>query len=529
MCEGEEIPYMSHTLCLLYIPFSCTKEWHVLILHCQACAFHPCLPIRSTFQFIPPFSLFSSPHESSKARARDRARGTHQNPPLFPVWHTTSSQLSLTPCFNSKCRKSRLGSPRSWSGSTAMGAFRRSRRPSMASMVFPSSFLFFFYFFIIWLLILISFLQGIRDLQVELPQQKLTIICWADPEKVVKAIKKTRKNATISYSEPPPETAPAPDPTGQEQPPPPHSPNPPPTEAPASNSSPPPMENPQPDTTGSPPSAACDATEEPSPQPTGPGQTEQVHEIHHHPPYSDYGGPWSNYPGAAAYRQEPGLHPEPPLPQPIYVTHSYNTYRPSPHATYAQSYRTYQPPSYVSQYECVGPQQPQAPRYLREHEYTRPQFMSSPPPPPPSQPLAYAAEHEHIRPRPKPSPPPQPPACVREHEHAQTQPKPSPPPPPPPPPPTPSPPLSQPPAYVREHEHVRPQPSPSTPPAQHSPGYAVGHEYIRPLSPSTFVSEYEYYRPPPVYMRYDYEGSNNGNSSIGSMFSDENPNACRIV
>ncbi|TKY54189.1 Copper transport protein ATX1 [Spatholobus suberectus] len=43
-------------------------------------------------------------------------------------------------------------------------------------------------------------IHGIHDLRVDIHRQKLTIIGWADPEQVVKAIKKTKKNATICSS-----------------------------------------------------------------------------------------------------------------------------------------------------------------------------------------------------------------------------------------------------------------------------------------------------------------------------------------
>lgn len=71
-------------------------------------------------------------------------------------------------------------------------------------------------------------LAGIHDFHVDFHRQKLTIIGWADPEKVVRAIKKTKKNAIIcsnielaSPSKPtepePREHAPGPD-EGQPQP-----------------------------------------------------------------------------------------------------------------------------------------------------------------------------------------------------------------------------------------------------------------------------------------------------------------------
>ncbi|KMZ66516.1 putative Copper transport protein [Zostera marina] len=40
--------------------------------------------------------------------------------------------------------------------------------------------------------------KGVHDIQIDMPQQKITVVGKADPEKMVKAIKKTKKIATIS-------------------------------------------------------------------------------------------------------------------------------------------------------------------------------------------------------------------------------------------------------------------------------------------------------------------------------------------
>ncbi|QHO06719.1 hypothetical protein S83_046800 [Arachis hypogaea] len=68
----------------------------------------------------------------------------------------------------------------------------------------------------------------------------------------------------------------------------------------------------------------------------------------------------------------------------------------------------------------------------------------------------------------------------------------------------------------------------------------VTHSY-NAYRPSPYVTEYEYVRLPPRYTHYnkmeyyttrDYNHSyynGNGNGNITSMFSDENPNSCRIV
>ena len=70
----------------------------------------------------------------------------------------------------------------------------------------------------------------------------------------------------------------------------------------------------------------------------------------------------------------------------------------------------------------------------------------------------------------------------------------------------------------------------------YKPSPYVTHSY-KAQKPSPNVTEYEYIRSPPQYTHYSrpehysdyYYNSNNGNGNITSMFSDENPNACRIV
>lgn len=81
-----------------------------------------------------------------------------------------------------------------------MGAFRRSRKHCTESMVRQTKKRVFF-FVLSFLLFLIGFFScsfaGIYDINIDIPEQKLTIIGWADPEIIMKAIKKTRKTATI--------------------------------------------------------------------------------------------------------------------------------------------------------------------------------------------------------------------------------------------------------------------------------------------------------------------------------------------
>lgn len=194
---------------------------------------------------------------------------------------------------------------------------------------------------------------------IDFPQQKVTIIGWADPEKIVKAIKKTRKVATIcAHIEPtdqaaqPSEQAPAEAGTPE-----PDTVNPPPTEASPSPPAeppkdPPPPENPLPPENPPPPETKPSpmATDTNAGKPTGPSSrptdVEEVHVIYHHPPdyryrygYSHaYGGHGNNYHNGQGSRNEPP-------PPPIYATHNYNTYRPSPYVTEYEYVRS--PPQYT--------------------------------------------------------------------------------------------------------------------------------------------------------------------------------------
>lgn len=232
-------------------------------------------------------------------------------------------------------------------------------------------------------------INGIYDLYIDFPQQKLTIIGWADPEKIVKAIKKARKTAMIcSHSEvpdPPPsqptEKPPPDQPT--EQPPhdqqaaqstgptppdqqaaqspagpaPPEAAPPPPVEPPKDQPAP---ENPLADTN---PSNATSSSAQPI-QPSDPKEAEPVHFIYYHPSpdhgyrygYSpsyrhSYGGQWNSNSNYSRFHQEPG--PQQAIPRP--VTHNYNTYKPSPSVT--RTYNTYRPsPNFTDNYIRSPPQ-----------------------------------------------------------------------------------------------------------------------------------------------------------------------------
>ncbi|KAM7485030.1 hypothetical protein LguiA_001039 [Lonicera macranthoides] len=312
-------------------------------------------------------------------------------------------------------------------------------------------------------------INGIYDIYIDFPQQKLTIIGWADPEKIVKAIKKTRKTATIcTHIEPTDQSAQPTEAVPEGGAPPPESANPPPAEAPPAEGAPPteppketpPPENPPPEGPTQP--AAADTTTSHTGQPSGPRDVEEVHVVYHHPPdygyrygygpnVHGYGGNGNNYPNG------PGFRPEPP--QPIYVTHSYNAYKPSPYVT---EYEYVQPPTQYSQYSRQAP--PQYSQYSRPEP---PQYSQQSRPEPPQ----YS---QHSRPEPPQYP-----------QHSR-------------------------PAPPQYSQHIRPDT------LQYS-------QYLRPGP-----TPYTYYSRPEHYSDNQY-GSNSGNGNITSMFSDENPNACSIV
>lgn len=194
----------------------------------------------------------------------------------------------------------------------------------------------------------------------DIPQQKLTIVGWADPERMVKAIRKTRKTATIcSHTEQPDPAAQPSDQKPENGAPPQEAANPPPPQAPPTESAPPaeppqdqppapPPENPSPPQENPQPGANGDATNK-QPQDCKPPQKDvgEVHGIYHHPhdygyryryhnyEYRDSNSHWYKYPRSHGFRNE---QPEPQGP-PVYVTHSYSTYKPSP---------------YVTEYEYIG-------------------------------------------------------------------------------------------------------------------------------------------------------------------------------
>ncbi|XP_042052393.1 leucine-rich repeat extensin-like protein 3 [Salvia splendens] len=361
--------------------------------------------------------------------------------------------------------------------------------------------------------------SGIQGIDVDFPQQKLTITGWAEPEKLVKAIRKTRKAAVICvHTE---ETGPV---EGEE----------------AASPQQEPM-NQQGETEAAP-------QDEPPPlQPENPPAYHQqtrpngaeVHVVYHHPPDHGYGRPWNAYPGFGDESHQP--------PPQVYVQ-SYNTYRPSPH---------------VTEYEYPRPPPPRYSYDTRPNPYSDPPFKEEPPQPQPQPQPPQPQPLQQPQPQPQPSPPatyiynarpyqysgpgfrdepPQPqqplqqqlpqPVCAT---HSYNTYKPSP--------------------YVTGYAYPRspPRPSPSThirPDSSWGPGLQGESEQSQPpqpvyathsqniYRPSPYVTEYAYPKsPPPRYSSFsipgnysrDYYGGSHGNGNVTSMFSEENANACRIV
>lgn len=148
----------------------------------------------------------------------------------------------------------------------------------------------------IWLLF-----SGINDIYIDIPQQKLTIIGWADPDKIIKAIKKTRKFVSICL-----ETDPAIEETDEP--------------LKEEENQPPTTENVQ----------ECTP-----PQPLGSKEAEEIHVVQHYPP--DHG---HRYNHRVLYNESIEHYSSPPIPlykpgppQPMHVNHSYNKYKPTPYVT----------------------------------------------------------------------------------------------------------------------------------------------------------------------------------------------------
>lgn len=350
-------------------------------------------------------------------------------------------------------------------------------------------------------------INGIYDMYIDFPQQKLTIIGWADPEKIVKAIRKCRKTATIcSHSEQAqPNDAPAEG--GQ---PPAESANPPPPEAPPAETSqpgeppkdPPPPENPPQEVLPPPPATEGAPPASQSGQPSGPKEVEEVHVIYHHPP--DYGYRYNYGPNIQGYGGQgssvinaPGIQPaagpgiRQQTPSPIYVAHSYNTYKPSPYVTEYVS-----PPQYSQ--EPSRPEPPQNPHHVHYSEPEQPKVYSRPEPPQvysrpePPQVINYSRQEppQHMN-YSRPEPPQNMNYSRQEAPQVVNYSR------------------QEPPHYMHYSRQEPPQ-----------------YSYYSTPEPQ----QYTYYSRLDQYSEdYRNDGYGNRNGNITSVFSDENPNACRIV
>lgn len=151
--------------------------------------------------------------------------------------------------------------------------------------------------------------KGVHDIQIDMPQQKITVVGKADPQKMIKAINKTRKIATISSHVDNSESPPA-----EDQPP---------TEAP-----PAPVEEP---TTEEPPAAPpVEETTPPAPEEASPPAPEEAKTEENPPPPEETRG------------EIPMVHPYPHQWNNMYDYSPYNT---NYYVTAMHSYNNSEPPS----------------------------------------------------------------------------------------------------------------------------------------------------------------------------------------
>ncbi|PIM99340.1 Copper chaperone [Handroanthus impetiginosus] len=353
-------------------------------------------------------------------------------------------------------------------------------------------------------------ITGICHIDVDFSEQKLIVRGWADPHKLVKAIKKTRKNAIIcSHTEQSDQPA---EPATETKTP--HG------EAPPSETADPPIESTQIEATqpadapkeqphpenrpleeNSSSESCNDATTSQSGQPPMQRGREEVHVIHHYPP--DYG---YQYPYGPSFQQgyncqwigphgDPRCRGEPfQPPRPVYVAHSYNTYEPSPNVTeyaYPRSPPRYSQHTHSSQWNGL---------------HSDPRFRGEPFQP--HQPV-YAAAHSHNTYKPSP--------YGTECAYPRSPPRYS--------------------HYSEQWNSLHGDPGPRGEPFQPLRPVYTTHSYNTYTS-SPYVTEYVYPPSPPRYSHYSgparnredcYYSGSNGNGNITSMFSDVNPNACRII
>ncbi|KAK2405253.1 Heavy metal transport/detoxification superfamily protein [Trifolium repens] len=173
-------------------------------------------------------------------------------------------------------------------------------------------------------------INGIHNLHIDFDRQRLTIIGWADPEKMVKAIKKkARKNATIICSNIETSSSKPTKPKPKENPP---------AQQAQGTSFPEPMW----EATSTSPTPACHNARKQWQHNPGNEGVEQVNMLHHHQPNHvnrfSSGHDYVDHRDRSSYHNGPVFLQEASQFQPLNVTHSYNTYKPS---------------SYVTEYECV--------------------------------------------------------------------------------------------------------------------------------------------------------------------------------
>ncbi|KAK1279151.1 hypothetical protein QJS04_geneDACA007166 [Acorus gramineus] len=180
-------------------------------------------------------------------------------------------------------------------------------------------------------------IDGIYDVFTDYPQQKVTVVGRADPEKILKAIKKTRKVATICSHVEPVDQPPNPTPETEEQPAAPDTTNNPPSEPPPAEAAPaepipaaepakeepPPQQSTAPEASPPPAAGEAPATSHPVTQ-SEVKDVGEIHMVHHYPDRHGYGysDHWNSYPGGQVLQDE--THQ---------VIHSYNSYRPSPYVS----------------------------------------------------------------------------------------------------------------------------------------------------------------------------------------------------
>ncbi|XP_008807370.2 heavy metal-associated isoprenylated plant protein 5-like [Phoenix dactylifera] len=152
--------------------------------------------------------------------------------------------------------------------------------------------------------------DGVYDVYVDFDQQKLTVIGRADIEKIVKAIRRTRRKATVCSQKEPSEPNGSEPPPSTEQPAPEAAANQPPNEAPPPSEPPkdtPPQESPSPEEKPSSEAKEVD--------PSKAKDAEEIHMIHLYPHGYVYKAHWNQYPLSDQHAV------------PYFIGHGYNSYQ----------------------------------------------------------------------------------------------------------------------------------------------------------------------------------------------------------